>query len=39
MKKLILIVAVIIAPFTTSAQSIFDKYEDVDAVTTIVVTK
>ena len=39
MKKLILIVAVIIAPFVTSAQSIFDKYEDVDGVTTIVVSK
>ena len=39
MKKLILIVAVIIAPFVTSAQSIFDKFEDVDGVTTIVVTK
>ena len=40
MKKLILLVAVIIAPFISNAQtSIFDKYEDIEGVTTIVVSK
>lgn len=40
MKKIILIVAVILVPFISNAQtSIFDKYEDVDGVTTIVVSK
>lgn len=39
MKKLVLILAVILAPFATSAQSIFDKYEDLEDVTTVVVNK
>ncbi|SDW90535.1 protein of unknown function [Lutibacter oricola] len=40
MKKVILILIVAILPFTSIAQtSLFDKFEDMDDVTTIVVTK
>ncbi|WP_243471488.1 DUF4252 domain-containing protein [Winogradskyella sp. MH6] len=39
MKKLIVIVALIIAPMLSGAQSIFDKYEDMKEVTSIVVTQ
>jgi hypothetical protein len=39
MKKLIVIAALIIAPMLSGAQSIFDKYEDMKEVTSIVVTQ
>lgn len=39
MKKLVLILAVIVMPFATSGQSVFDKYEDLDEVTTVVVNQ
>ena len=40
MKKIILLIAIAIIPFTNYAQSsIFDKFEDMDDVTTVVVTK
>lgn len=40
MKKLVLLLAIAILPFTNYAQnSIFDKFEDMDEVTTVVVTK
>jgi len=39
MKKLILIVVFIVTPLVTFGQSIFDKFEDSDNVTTVVVTK
>lgn len=40
MKKIIVLIAIAIIPFTNYAQSsIFDKFEDMDDVTTIVVTK
>lgn len=38
-KKLILALMLAIAPMFTFAQSIFDKYEDMDDVSTVVVTK
>ncbi|MDT0557680.1 DUF4252 domain-containing protein [Ichthyenterobacterium sp. W332] len=38
-KKLVLILAVILMPFAATGQSIFDKYEDLDNVTTVVVNK
>ena len=39
MKKVIVIIALIIAPMLSGAQSIFDKYEDMKEVTSIVVTQ
>ncbi len=39
MKKVIVIAALIIAPMLSGAQSIFDKYEDMKEVTSIVVTQ
>ena len=40
MKKIILLIAIAIIPFTNYAQSsIFDKFEEMDDVTTVVVTK
>lgn len=40
MKKIIVLIAIAILPFTNYAQnSIFDKFEDMDDVTTVVVTK
>ncbi|MCB0398138.1 MAG: DUF4252 domain-containing protein [Winogradskyella sp.] len=39
MKKVIVIIALILAPMLSGAQSIFDKYEDMSEVTSIVVTQ
>ena len=40
MKKIILLIAIAIIPFTNYAQSsAFDKFEDMDDVTTVIVTK
>ena len=40
MKKIIVLIAIAILPFTNYAQnSIFDKFEEMDDVTTVVVTK
>jgi hypothetical protein len=40
MKKLILLVAIVTLPFANYAQtSVFDKFEDMDDVTTVVITK
>jgi hypothetical protein len=39
MKKLIVIIALIVAPMISGAQSIFDKYEDLEDVTSIVVNQ
>ena len=39
MKKVIVIIALIIAPMISGAQSIFDKYEDMAEVTSIVVNQ
>ncbi|WP_138434262.1 DUF4252 domain-containing protein [Winogradskyella algicola] len=39
MKKVIVIIALILAPMLSGAQSIFDKYEDMKDVTSIVVTQ
>ncbi|NRD24030.1 DUF4252 domain-containing protein [Winogradskyella litoriviva] len=38
-KKLIVILAIIVAPFTSSAQSIFDKYEDMSEVVSVIVNE
>lgn len=38
-KKVIVIIALILAPMLSGAQSIFDKYEDMSEVTSIVVTQ
>ncbi|WP_353778716.1 DUF4252 domain-containing protein [Winogradskyella sp. 3972H.M.0a.05] len=39
MKKLVLILAVILVPVLSFGQSIFDKYEDLDEVTSVVVNQ
>jgi len=40
MKKLILLVAIVTLPFANYAQtSVFDKFEEMDDVTTVVITK
>lgn len=39
MKKLVLIIAILITPMVTSAQSLFDKYEENEEVTSVVFTK
>lgn len=39
MKKIILLIAFIVAPMVTSAQSLFDTLEDLDGVDMVVVTK
>ena len=39
MKKLVLLIAFIIAPMVASAQSLFDSLEDIDGVDMVVVTK
>ncbi|QNM86407.1 DUF4252 domain-containing protein [Polaribacter pectinis] len=39
MKKIILLIALIVTPMVTSAQSFFDKLEDMDGVDVVVVTK
>ena len=39
MKKLILILAIVITPMLSYGQSIFDKFEDLDEVTSIVVNQ
>lgn len=39
MKKISIIVALILLPALGYAQSIFDKYEDVDGVTSVVVNQ
>jgi len=39
MKKLAIFLALIISPMLVSAQSLFDKYEDINDVTSVVVTK
>lgn len=39
MKKVIVIIALIVAPMFSGAQSIFDKYEDLEDVTSIVVNQ
>ena len=39
MKRLVIIVAMIVAPIMTFGQGLFDKYEDMDEVTSVVFTK
>ena len=39
MKKLVLIIAIIVAPVMSFGQSLFDKYEDLDEVTSVVVNQ
>lgn len=39
MKKLVLILVILVAPFSMNAQSLFDKYEDKDEVTSVVLTQ
>jgi hypothetical protein len=39
MKKIIVLIAFIVAPMLTNAQSIFDSFEDMDGVDMVVVTK
>ena len=39
MRKLVLILALAIVPFVTNAQSMFDKFEDMDGVTSVVVNQ
>ena len=39
MKKIILLIALVVTPIVTSAQSFFDKLEDMDGVDVVVVTK
>ncbi|APZ47289.1 hypothetical protein BW723_13795 [Polaribacter reichenbachii] len=39
MKKIILLIAFVVAPMVTSAQSLFDSLEDMDGVDMVVVTK
>ena len=39
MKKLVLILALIVSPMVSKAQSLFDKYEDQDEVTSVVLTQ
>ncbi|OUR93293.1 hypothetical protein A9Q87_04910 [Flavobacteriales bacterium 34_180_T64] len=39
MKKLILILAIVITPMLSYSQSIFDKYEDLDDVTSVIVNQ
>lgn len=39
MKKVILIIAIALAPVVTFGQSLFDKYEDMDVVTSVVVNQ
>lgn len=39
MKKIVIIVALLVTPVVTFAQSLFDKYEDLDAVTSVVVNQ
>ncbi|MDX6745912.1 DUF4252 domain-containing protein [Polaribacter sp. PL03] len=39
MKKIVLLIAFIVAPMVTSAQSLFDSLEDLDGVDMVVVTK
>lgn len=39
MRKLVLILALAIVPFATNAQSMFDKFEDMDGVTSVVVNQ
>ena len=39
MRKLVLILALAIVPFITKAQSMFDKFEDMDGVTSVVVNQ
>lgn len=39
MKKLALIIALAIMPFFTNAQSVFDRFEDMDGVTSVVVNQ
>ncbi|PQJ78105.1 DUF4252 domain-containing protein [Polaribacter porphyrae] len=39
MKKVILLIAFVVAPMLTNAQSIFDTFEDMDGVDMVVVTK
>ena len=39
MKKIMLLIALVVTPIVTSAQSFFDKLEDMDGVDVVVVTK
>ena len=39
MKKLVLILAILVTPLATFSQSLFDKYEDLDEVTSVVVNQ
>ena len=39
MKKVIILIALVIAPMLTNAQSFFDKLEDIDGIDMVVVTK
>lgn len=39
MKKLVILVAIIIAPIVSFGQGIFDKYEDMDGVTSVVINQ
>lgn len=39
MKRIIIILAILVAPIATSGQSLFDKYEDKEEVTSVVLTK
>lgn len=39
MKKLVLIIAIALSPVVTFGQSLFDKYEDLDGVTSVVVNQ
>ncbi len=39
MKKLVIIVALLVAPLMTFGQSIFDKYEDMDGVASVIVNQ
>lgn len=39
MKKLVLIIAIIVSPMVSSGQSVFDEFEDLDGVTSVVVNQ
>ncbi|WP_412985848.1 DUF4252 domain-containing protein [Pontimicrobium sp. IMCC45349] len=39
MKKLVLIIAIVVAPIMSFGQSLFDKYEDLEVVTSVVVNQ
>ena len=39
MKKLVVILAIALAPVVTFGQSVFDKFEDMDGVTSVIVNQ